>query len=248
MNMNAVLFLAYKDILRQRKLLIIVVLALTLGITNTVMTVGLMKGFEQYISGDIVETIAGHILITPKEGQDYFSDPLAIIDKAEAIDKVKSVSPRTYIGVKIFKAEGYGRETRVAIRAGGAASQQVIAMDPERETLSSTIKNKVTKGDYLTGERGQIMLGRSMADEIVGVDVGDKVDVSFPNGRKETMDVIGLVETGEQALDMMYAYMNSNDADRILGGKNKFNTILVKLYNQDDADFVKRELLQSGVD
>ncbi len=248
MKWNAVLFLAYKDIVRQRRLLVIVVLALTLGITNTVMTVGLMKGFEQYISGDIVETIAGHILITPKEGQDYFSDPLSIIDKAEAMDKVKSVSPRTYITAKIRKAVGYGHETSVKVQMGGASAQQIIAMDPERETVSSMIESKVTKGDYLTGEHGQIMLGRSMADDIVGVDVGDKVEVSFPNGKKEVMDVIGFVETGEQGMDMMYAYMNSNDADRILGGRNKYNTILVKLYDQNDADFVKRELLQSGVD
>ncbi len=246
MNWAAAIYLAVRDAVRHKTLVLIVALALTISISNIVITVGYMRGFEKVIVEDIVEVSAGHVIVSPVGNEDYIRDPLLVVDKAERLPEVRYATLQNRVSAEIKKTTGeMGLVGQIAIR--GIRATLLLAVDPEKEELVGTWPRKIVKGEFLSGERGEILLGYSLAHDYLNADVGDLVDVRFPNGVTETMKVKGIFRTGFQLFDLTYALINLGDAQRVLGAPGKYNVIAIKLTDRGLAEQVKTKLLAEGI-
>lgn len=235
-ELRAEFFLASKDLARNKKVLAVVIIALLLGITNTAVTVGLLRGFEKYFSEEIIEMFAGQLMIMPPEGQAYFENADYIADKTLSFPQVKDVSKQTEIVGSLVSAAG-GEIPALKTEF------HVLIVDAEKEAEISVIPRKIKSGEYLSGESGEIVLGSKY---LPYAEAGDYLEIEF-QGRKMKFLVVGLVETGVSLIDSTYAAINVVDGKKILGTENVFNRILLKLYDKDDAEAVKAAILSEGI-
>jgi ABC-type lipoprotein release transport system permease subunit len=238
-EVRAELFLASRDLARNKKILAVVILALLLGITNTAVTVGLLRGFEKYFSEDVVDAFVGQVMITPPEGHTFFDNADYVVDKALLLPQVKEVSKQTELVGSLISGAREGLATSLRTEF------HVIVVDAEKEREISVIPRKIKSGDFLSGESGEIVLGSTLAENL-DVGVGDYLETEFL-GRRISFRVVGIADTGISLIDEMYATIDMADGEKILGSKNVFNRIILKLYDKDDATAVKAALLGEGI-
>lgn len=239
--MRAEFFVAIKDLSRHKKVLVVIAFALLLGIMNTTVTVGLLRGFEKYLSKDLIEVFAGQIMIMPPEGQAYFEDLSLIEDRVLALPQVKDTFPQLEVEASLLSG-AKGKAKLEMLRT----EVHVLVVDSAKEKGVTVISRKIKSGDYLSGESGEIILGSNYAYDVLKVDVGDYLELDF-QGRTAKFRVVGIVETGVQLIDSMYAAIDVVDAKKLFGRENVFNRLFVTLYDRDQADVVKAELLSAGV-
>lgn len=235
-----VLYLAYKDVVKQRKLLAIVFIALTIGMCNTAITTGVMKGFEKYVTEDLVDVLGAHIIILPAQGNEYFKNAQSIIDKAESIPDVKTVIVRSYF---LTSVQVIGKQMTPESRN---SMIEVDAVDPDKESDDAGIAQNIIAGKWLDGEPGEIVAGKIFAD-LRGLEVGDLIEVNFRNkGIKKIFKVKGIVEAGFEGIDINL-FMNLEDSYEIMGGPGRYNYLSIKLYDKDKSDAVKSALMSEGI-
>ena len=233
-----VLFLAFKDALYQRKLLLVVFLALTVGICNTAITTGVMNGFERYMTEELVEVMSAHVLILASGG-DYIKNVESIIEKAENMREVKTVLVRSHF---IANVRFVGKETSLMMRN---LPIEVIAVDAEKESKELALADMMKEGIFLEGEPGETIVGDYMAD-FLNLEVGDTVTLDFRNGVKKNFKIKGILDTGIEDFDTNF-FINLEDGSEVFGGKGRYNYIAIKTYDKKKADVVKAALLSEGV-
>lgn len=238
---GAFIFLAYKDLLSHKKLILLVVLTLTIGIVNTNLTVGLLKGLEKITISDVVDTLLGHVSVRPLEGEDYIRDPEAVKDKAESLPQVKDAQLRPIFTGRVEAV--VPRAVEPAFELPVEFGEVIMALDlEEREQVYET---KLKEGSFLSGESGECMLGHYLAENVLGVDVGDSVRITFPNGAKRECKVVGLVRLGTDE-DYYTAFIPLEDLKAVMG-ESAINMVYITLHDKKDAENVKAALLQEGV-
>lgn len=236
--MIEIIFLAFRDAMKQKKMLALVLLALTIGMCNAAITTGVLRGFERYVTEDLVEILGSHVMVYPPVGQEYIPNAQSLIDKAEGLQDVETVFKRSYFIVELSIP---GKSLSIISQH---IPTEIDAVDPDKEGQTA-IAEKIVEGRWLDGETGELVIGKMSAD-LYGLEVGDIVDVNFRNGVQKRMRIKGVVKTGASALDSMLL-MNLEDSYQILGGTDRYNYISIKLFDREKADAVKSELMSEGV-
>ncbi|MFH8120470.1 MAG: hypothetical protein QXS37_06715, partial [Candidatus Aenigmatarchaeota archaeon] len=72
--MKTEFFLATRDLLRSKKIVTLIIIALVIGILNVSISSAMIKGFKTFFTEDIIEIFAGDIIITPPEGTTFFEN------------------------------------------------------------------------------------------------------------------------------------------------------------------------------
>jgi len=92
--MGAVLFLALKDVLKDKKILLMIILVIGVGITASLTFSSLFNGFTEYFNSVTIDVMTGHLTISPEENKEYITNVKNIERKLELLPEVIGVSPR----------------------------------------------------------------------------------------------------------------------------------------------------------
>jgi ABC-type lipoprotein release transport system permease subunit len=101
------------------------------------------------------------------------------------------------------------------------ATGMVFGIDAEAEARIGNIKKAIIEGQYLTGERGEIMLGRPMA-ELLEVSLGDRIVITLSEAdggdlSQALFRVSGIYYFGLREIDHNTVFINADQARQAVG-------------------------------
>ncbi len=223
--------------------LFLIIFLMAIAFINLIFITSLFNGIIQASEEQIIDTYTGHIMITPKTGNDFIENSDEIVNKIEGVEKVTGVSSQTYVS---------GRLEYNRIKG----SWPIIAIDPEKEKTVTNVHEKMTSGEYLSPEdTDKIIIGRQIAGgEDVEMDafsfkdasVGDKVSLNLGQTTKE-FEIKGIfftkfIDTDQRAFITQKAWQEIDSSS-----ENKATSIIVRL-NERDGEEAIAKIKAKGID
>ena len=233
MRLPVEFYIARKYLLAKRKQTFISIITfisiggVTIGVMALIIVLAVMSGFEGELKDRILGATA-HVHVTSLNGS--VEDPFAVTEKVRHIDGVVAASP--YIFTPMMIASGGGAVGGVLRGIDTATVGDVTRL--RRDLRSGRLEDlqRKTKG----GLPGTI-LGKELAGNL-GVGPGDVVEVLVPGGsitplgafpKTARFRVVGISESGMYEYDATFAYVDFEEAGRLLGMEGRATGVEVKV-------------------
>lgn len=227
MNLRTLLFLAGKDLFKDLRVLVMVLLAVGSGALAIIPLNGLMEGFAAHMSATTVDISVGHVIVSPAADKPYIKQAQEVKGEIEGLGGVAGVSVRLM-----------GKAT--AVKEGKTESLVLRGIEPEDEAHTTTIADHMVKGQFLeAGDRNTIVLGDTLAQKL-SVEPGETLFVLFSDENRERFTVKGIYSTGLRDLDSG-GYVSLKQLQGILDLPNRASEIAVRLTDEKRSeDYQKR--------
>lgn len=237
--------LAFRNLFRNTRRTILTCTLLGLGLTALIFTDGLVLGMKKMMVDSVTSTLQG-------EFQIHHVDFPGSLDPDKYLTEVDSI---TSILLAEQKISGYAVRTL----SGGMVSSPynmsgavIYGIDPGQELGVSKIAEAVTSGHYLTTQRGEILLGSELADQLE-INLGDRVvltlaEVDTGEISQSLFRLSGIVHFGLGEIDKSFAFVHIDQARDILGMQNEAHEIAVRFVKPEisrDPDLALRRKLDS---
>lgn len=221
------LTVARAHILRNPRMALFTVAAVTLAVAIIVVFMGMLSGFEEEIITTTVENNP-HIYIQPKEDEKYIYLYRTISDIVSGYPEVTAVSARL-----IGKA---GAKYKDRVRG-----VQFIGVIPEDEDRLMDVHNDVVQGDFqdLSSRKYSAFIGTGLAEELK---LGPEDDFLLARGNVSvTVRVAGLIKTGT-ALDKSLAYIPLSLAQDLVEKGDVVSEVGIKVDDIYRAPYIVADL------
>lgn len=219
--MRAWLFLAIKDMSKRKRETLMVILAITIGVVGPIFSTALNNGMQEAFVGNTVNVFTGHLQIQPNTGDTEISKSESVLSKVTGIKGITGAAPRITGGVDI---ESRTEKMGIAI----------FGVKPSLEEKASTLSRTVERGEFLDDkDRNELLVGTSLA-EIMKIDVGDTVILTYQDRKTVEYRIKGIISTGTFELDR-YAIIASYDDVKGLIEKEQASNIIIRLENPDES-------------
>ncbi|MDF0590208.1 ABC transporter permease [Candidatus Methanocrinis natronophilus] len=226
-------FVAAKHIRTRKRQTALAVGAIGLAVAIIIVFRSIMNGMEATVFGMVFE-LAPHVLVLPKEGEDYIYLYRTLVDLIWTIPGVAAVSP-TLGATATLSFEG--NVQNVWMQGG----------DPAEMNKVMSIGKYMIEGDFDSIQTGRrVVLGEEVANRL-GIKVGDTVAASFPDAKPLSLVVSGIFKTGVGEWDSS-AFVSLPTAREFLGRGSVINYINIHLEDPYQADFVAEEISALGYD
>jgi len=212
------LFIARKDIFQDKRLFVMIVLAVVFGIGIQVPNVANLDGSTATILDRTVNVMSGHISISP-HNESFLRNVTEMINRIEEFSWVEGCLPRTYIPA-IIQTGGY------------STGLDLIGMVPEREEKYSRLDEYLKSGRFLDFSDGEAaaenvtVLGDELAERL-GAGLGDQINLTLPD-TVWSVKVVGMVNIGLGGVDERAIFIHKNKIDSLLGVTDSATELLVR--------------------
>lgn len=220
-NLRTLLFLARKDLLKDWRVLLLVLLAVGSGALAIVPLNGMMTGFTASLTATTVDVAVGHAILVPPEGKTAIRQVKSVVAEVTAQLDVRAVSPRLFAR---------------AIASNHDSSEAVVirGVDPVAETGVTTIAEYIVAGSFLEAhDRDGIVVGQALADKL-SLSVGQRVHLLFANLSEDRFVVRGIYDTGVRDLDGG-GYLPLRRLQGLLDMNDQASEISVRLNSKDQS-------------
>lgn len=253
--MKIIPFLAYKDLVRDRKIVLLVIFLLAFSYVNLTFFPAFLNGLSDTFQNEVVDTGTSHIIIQPRSESNsiYLPFESSTRKKIDLVPGVVGSSSQISLSGTIFFE---GKQMGVGL----------TALSPSEDRAVTTIQDKVLKGDFLSdSDTSQVMLGELIAGRKIedrigreggfgaateglgGVDPGEKVTIRFSNGVEREYRVKGITGSPGFSLVSQTVYITKKEAEDVLGIEDQASQILVRLSNKNEAARYKKLILELGI-
>ncbi|TGL78043.1 ABC transporter permease [Leptospira yasudae] len=249
-------FLAIRQLLKRPQQTFLTFLGILLGTAGYVVFSGMMLGFQEYITDQLVNNDA-QIRISPRdevlkkesfEGVFYPDSTVRWINppsgktdstqltnvkgwflKLDQDERVEAYAPQLNRQL-IFK---FGKQTLPGKLQG---------IDPARQTKVTTIGKYVEKGNLRDLDRGgdMIFAGSGLLEKL-GAETGDTLQVVTTNGKLSNVKVGGVFRVGNRMIDDTTVYASLRTVQRITQSNGVISEIAVRLIDVSKAADVATE-------
>jgi len=219
--MSYELIIALRQIRARKFQTLLSVGAIALAVMILTVSHSIMVGVTEEFYNTSVDKIP-QVLVSPEEGEDYIYLYDTLIENVGSIEGVTAVSPFLTGQASLkFKDNSLNSELRGVI--------------PSQENEISSIEDDMVEGSFqeLEYSRNTVVIGSKLAEKLE-VNLGDFVDVSFPNANPLSLRVAGIFHTGS-SLDESLAYISLDTAQQFYDVSNVVNGVSVRLsdFNRD---------------
>ena len=198
---------------------------------------GAIRGMEKLMIGSLTKTLQGEGHINLKGFRKnfdvdlYLKNPRTVTDTLNNDERVAAFSIRVLSGGMIRSPYN---------SVGGI----VYGVDAELEKKVSKIEEAIVAGDYLTGKKGELLIGNKMA-ALLEVKTGDRIVLTAADAKSNelTQDlfrVSGIFKFGNREIDEGIAFINLADGQALLGIKEGVHQIVLQFKDETtsrDNDF-----------
>ncbi len=204
--------LAWKNIWRNKKRSLIIILSALFGIWGGIFSNGIFIGLWETTVEATINREFAHIQIHNPEFPDekLINQFISNYDEVEKIlqnnSLIKSFSKRTVI-------EG------MASSPTSVAGVKIIAIEPDKEKTITSIHQKLIEGIYFSNRDYEILIGKKLADRLK-LKLNSKVVLSFQgldnNLVASAFRVVGIFKTESKIFDETNVFIKQNDLSSIL--------------------------------
>jgi ABC-type lipoprotein release transport system permease subunit len=249
--------IGWRNLWRNPRGTLLTALALGLGLTLLLISLGLLDGSQEQMIGNAVRFGTGHVVIQAQGYQQSGSQelllPAPVMSAAEAFlhtdamkHVVRGVSPR-------LLASG------LLSSAANADGVDIMGVIPVEERTVSLIPQRIVEGSYLNDDQQSgIVIGTELARKLA-VKIGGKLVLTSQmvqppdteaaeagGGEMQStlLRVSGIFRTGVQAIDAHIIQMPLPEAQTLLGVPDRITQVAVLLQREGDSPTVARDLRQ----
>jgi lipoprotein-releasing system permease protein len=218
---------AQKHILRNPKMALFTIAAVTLAVAVVVVLMGLMSGFQDEVIATMVENNP-HILVQPKEDEKYVYLYRTVSGILWNYPDVKAVSAR----LSGKAAAKYKDKVR---------GVDFLGVDPSDEDRLMDVQKDIVYGNFqdLRTRKYSAFMGTTLAKELK---LHPENDFSLSRGNKSIrLKVAGLFETGS-ARDKTLVYIPRFTAQDLLGKGDVVSEVDVKVKDIYQAPYIVEDL------
>jgi ABC-type lipoprotein release transport system permease subunit len=224
---------------------------LTLG--GIAVSVAFMVWILGFMEGWLVEMVRGATAVetgqvqvhtaafaeSPRADRSFALDP-AMLGEVRAVEGVDAVSPR----IRLFGLIGHEEKSQVAQILG-------VGVDPILEAATTPITDGLESGRWLTDDPPpypaprEVVLGTGVARQL-RVGVGDELVIFFEAADgslgNDLLEVVGIVRTGNSAVDRSAVYMNLADTQFLAALDGEVHELTIRTRN-----FIRAEETRDAV-
>ena len=246
---------AWRSLLRSKRLTALTLVVLSVSIILVVFLTALIDGLERQLVEETTGAIP-HVVIEPTE-----REPIALWERFDSTDGTVYTGERTTIASQKGAIDNWSRWTRrtenfspqiegvspaaqgqgFVIRGEKKEAVRLYGVEPRRFDRIVPIQENLVEGRFFELSPGEIAIGRQLADEM-GVGLGDRLQVTTPEGNGRSMRVVGLFDTGFGAIDQSTVFMRLGDGQALFELGSSVNTIGIEIRDVFEADRVARQL------
>jgi putative ABC transport system permease protein len=247
--------LGWRNLWRNPRGTLLTALALGLGLTLLLVSLGLLDGSQQQMVANAVRFGTGDVVIQAQGYQDSASTelllPAGVVSKTQVLlhtealkHVVRGMSPRLLASGLLSSAAN----------ANGVSMMGVI---PKEERTVSLIPQRIVKGKYLDDDQQSgVVIGEELAGKLA-VRIGSKVvlmtqavqspgteapDTGGGEMQSTLLRVSGIFRTGVQAIDAHVIQLPLPEAQALLGVPGRVTQVAVLLEREGDSLRVARGL------
>jgi putative ABC transport system permease protein len=258
-NLKLALFLAYKSIIKgNRWALVLIILVMSLSFANLVLTPSILSGVTSTLDEQQVDTLFANIVIDPEADEYYLDHVGQIVKKIERVPGVVGVS--AHLNSNVF-IEYQWQEKSSPSDKGKSGTWSVIGIDPGQEVNVTTIHENIIEGSYLEeNDRDEVILGVEIAGgdraqtssflTLQGVQVGDKVRLTYSNGIQREYQVKGIFQAREVTQADRLAFVTREEMASVLGRQiftDRASQILVSIEQSGNENWFIEEFETLGI-
>jgi len=234
--------LAWRNLWRNRRRTGIVVTAVAVGISGSLVSMGINYGMIDQMVQTAIETDLGHLQIHAKGWE---ADPkLArrLLDGGRAAESAVLADDRTSaIALRVF-GDGLASSSR------GNAGARLVGVEPDREPDVSVLKSAVVEGEWFGEKKSRAVLGERLARRLK-VDVGDRIAISVQDANGDLTGggfrVAGFFRTASSDLDRTTVLLRLDEAQSLLAMGESVHAVVVTLDDKGRVDEFVRDLAAS---
>lgn len=224
--------LAWKNIWRNKKRSLIIILATFFGIWGGILTNGIFVGMWETTIESAINREYSHIQIHHPN----FRDEKLITQFIDNIDSVeKTLKTNQYI-------KNYSKRTILEGMASSPTSVsgvKIVAVNPTEEKFITSIHQKITKGVYFSDKDFEILVGERLADKLK-LKLNSKVVLSFQgidnNFVASAFRVAGIFKTESKIFDETQVFIKQIDLSSILGTDSPIHEIAIRVNSSELID------------
>ncbi len=233
-DIKTAFFIAYKTISKGHKSTVaLIVFILSLSFFNLMFVSGFLSGFSSGITQSLIDTTTAHITIMPQEEptqKEFISDQDDIRAQVQTIPGVIATASH----YQLWGSISYDKEHNGKLRH---VSAPVIGVTQSEEKSVLKVHDSIVYGEFPDDLNGdEVVLGANLSGgfgakqvtDLGGAKVGEKVQITYANGRVRTYTIKGIFDIvlGEVG---GAAFISTKEAEAVLSTYNNASEILVRV-------------------
>ena len=206
--------LAIRNLFRNTRRTILSAILISFSLMALIMADGLILGMKDLLVSSLTKNLVGEAQLHRKGFRDNFDVDLYLTGTDDLVADLRGRPEVTEVASRVLSGGMVSSSYNVA-------TGMVFGIDAEAEARIGNIKKAIIEGQYLTGERGEIMLGRPMA-ELLEVSLGDRIVITLSEAdggdlSQALFRVSGIYYFGLREIDHNTVFINADEARQAVG-------------------------------
>jgi len=224
--------IAWRNIWRSPSRSFVVIGAVAVGVWSVLAMISLSNGFVKGYIDNAIRYQTSHIQLhnpafpEDKDVQFSLENVDATVQSITAREGVDSATPRTLVNGMISTS-------------AGARGGMIRGVEPDSEAKTTSLKEKIIKGEYFTDKKNQILVGKPLAKKL-NLKLRKKVVLQFQNLDGDIVAgafrVTGIFDTGNTLVDEMNVFVKRENLNKLLGNPDIAHEIAVYLKSPEILD------------
>ena len=239
MNLITLIKIGWRNIWRNKKRSLVVILSIVLGLYGGLIIASLMITLNTQRMDTAINTYLADIQIHDKEySKEYsLSDTISNIqyleEKLKTDPRIKSYSKRAVINGMLSNSTGsYG--------------VNVLGIDPESEIKVTNVYSKLIEGDYFESERLNTMIvGKKLANKL-NLKLRSKVVIAFQDVNRDITSLLfrveGIFKSGNGMFDDYNVFVKNNSIFSNMPNLNSYHEIPILTTDENATQSLKFDL------
>ena len=242
--MKLLLHLAWRNIWRQWKRNLLIMIAVAIGVFSMIIYDALLRGWQLSAIEDTVNNMSGHIKI---HAQGYVDDPSVYhhFELTESLRKSLDQNPE----IKMWT--GRINVPAVVVSERETRGLSLIGIAPQSEKNISFLGGVKLQGEMFQDiNSAGVVIGKKMAEQLE-TRLGKRIVIMTQGKDKQLKEIglkiVGIYDTGVEALETSFAFISRNKAQKLLGLGNSLTEISIRV--QDGVSLESTQtMLKNNVD
>ncbi|RLC21915.1 MAG: ABC transporter permease [Deltaproteobacteria bacterium] len=223
--------LAWRNIWRNPRRTIVILLAVIIGVWSMIFLGALMRGMETEMVRNSISTLTGSIQIHHKG---YRNDPV-VENSMEDTDKLDKAL-NTTLGQGALWAKRV-RVNAIASNARHSGGVTLVGIESEKEAYISFVGKAMISGRYLTSEdKNKIVVGRAFLKKF-NTKIGNKLILMSQDTQKEIVSrafrIVGIFSAESESVEKQFVFVPLSQAMGMLKMRKSISEVSILLPELD---------------